>query len=400
MIRAWKKDVMTKSDLEELHSNFLLRRSRPEYKRGPDWIGVVDLFCGCGGMTLGLAEGLRQIGKTMQVRLALDTDADAIRVFKKNFPESLCVLADVRDWFDGRLGESLTENEERLQNIYDGEIDVLLGGPPCQGNSDLNNHTRRNDDRNALYGIMARAAAVFEPKIVIIENVPAVIHDRNGIVDSTVRVLQKNEYEVEHELVDVDGLGLPQNRRRHILLAVKHERTKPAHIFQSLRESESLDCDVRWAIEDLESTNGSEFNSPSHPSPTNLERMQWLVENEEHDLPDELRPPCHQDGNHSYNSVYGQLRWDRPAQTITTGFGSMGQGRYVHPSHPRTITPHEAARLQFFPDFFSFDSTSKRSAWARMIGNAVPPLLTLRLILEMQEILERSYRVERGVKRV
>lgn len=400
MTKTWKKDVMTGSDIEELHSNFLLRRSRQEYKRGPDWIGVADLFCGCGGMTLGVAEGLRQIGQKMQVRLAVDIDADAVGVFKRNFPESLCVLADVRDWFDGGLGESLTRNEERLRSIYDSQVDVLLGGPPCQGNSDLNNHTRRNDDRNALYGIMARAAAVFESKIVIIENVPAVIHDRHGIVDSTVRDLRENGYEVEHELVDLDRLGLPQNRRRHVLLAVKNDRMKPTEVFQSLRESESLARDVKWAIEDLESTNENEFDSPSRPSSKNLKRMKWLVENEKHDLPNKLRPPCHQDGNHSYNSVYGRLRWDHCAQTITTGFGSMGQGRYVHPSQPRTITPHEAARLQFFPDFFSFGSTCKRSAWARLIGNAVPPLLTLRLILEMREIFERSSGVDRGVKQV
>lgn len=74
--------------------------------------------------------------------------------------------------------------------------------------------------------------------------------------------------------------------------------------------------------------------------------------------------------------MYGRLQWEKPAQTLTTGFGSMGQGRYVHPSQERTITPHEAARLQTFPDFFGFSAANTRSAWARMIGNAVPPLLS------------------------
>jgi DNA (cytosine-5)-methyltransferase 1 len=74
--------------------------------------------------------------------------------------------------------------------------------------------------------------------------------------------------------------------------------------------------------------------------------------------------------------MYGRLKWDEPAQTVTTGFGSMGQGRYVHPSCCRTITPHEAARLQTLPDFFDFSAVETRQAWARMIGNAVPPLLS------------------------
>jgi DNA (cytosine-5)-methyltransferase 1 len=76
--------------------------------------------------------------------------------------------------------------------------------------------------------------------------------------------------------------------------------------------------------------------------------------------------------------MYGRLYWDIPAQTITTGFTSMGQGRYVHPSHPRTITPHEAARLQGFPDFFDFtvEGKAQRTAWSKLIGNAVPPQLS------------------------
>jgi DNA mismatch endonuclease (patch repair protein) len=102
--------------------------------------------------------------------------------------------------------------------------------------------------------------------------------------------------------------------------------------------------------------------------------MTWLLENNAYDLPNLLRPECHH-GVHSYASMYGRLRWDAPAQTITTGFGSMGQGRFVHPSRPRTLTPHEAARLQTLPDFFDLDETKGRGAWAAVIGNAVPPLL-------------------------
>src|SRR6185312_3602501 len=107
--------------------------------------------------------------------------------------------------------------------------------------------------------------------------------------------------------------------------------------------------------------------------------MAFLFEHGLYDLPNNQRPECHRDGNHSYRSVYGRLRWTEPAQTITTGFGSMGQGRYVHPQRRRTLTPHEAARLQTFPDWFDFGKETRRGVLAKAIGNAVPPFLTLQI---------------------
>lgn len=106
----------------------------------------------------------------------------------------------------------------------------------------------------------------------------------------------------------------------------------------------------------------------------------WLIDEDEYDLPNPMRPKCHHDDSHTYNAMYGRLAWDDPAPTITTGFGSMGQGRFVHPAKPRTITPHEAARPQTLPDFFDLDMTKGRGAWATVIGNAVPPLLSVHLV--------------------
>jgi DNA (cytosine-5)-methyltransferase 1 len=99
--------------------------------------------------------------------------------------------------------------------------------------------------------------------------------------------------------------------------------------------------------------------------------MRYLVDKKVFELPNRLRPICHQNGQHSYASVYGRLLWNQPAQTITSGYGSMGQGRYVHPLGRRTLTPHEAARLQLFPDWYDF-GPGPRTKWATAIGNAVP----------------------------
>ena len=133
-------------------------------------------------------------------------------------------------------------------------------------------------------------------------------------------------------------------------------------------------------IEDLLEHEGeTAFDTASLPTPTNRRRMEWLFERREFDLPNYMRPDCHSNG-HSYPSMYGRLRWESPAQTITSGFGSMGQGRYVHPLRPRTLTPHEAARIQFLPDFLRLNEIPTRTALARAIGNAAPPRLTITLV--------------------
>ncbi|MEL0101230.1 MAG: DNA cytosine methyltransferase, partial [Euryarchaeota archaeon] len=95
------------------------------------------------------------------------------------------------------------------------------------------------------------------------------------------------------------------------------------------------------------------------------------------DLPNHLRPVCHQNG-HNYPAVYGRMKWDEPSSTITAGFRSNGQGRFTHPSAKpgRPLTPHEAARIQTFPDWFSFDG-HRPTTMAKTIGNAVPPLLAM-----------------------
>jgi DNA (cytosine-5)-methyltransferase 1 len=188
-------------------------------------------------------------------------------------------------------------------------------------------------------------------------------------------------YQIATSVVSLSGIGVPQRRRRHTLLAFLDLGIEPADVLRSLPTCDERS--VRWAIDDLEhlaTPNG--IDVPSRPSAENERRIGWLYDNDVYDLDNNERPACHRDQRHSYKSMYGRLMWDQPAQTITTGFGSMGQGRFVHPSQRRTLTPHEAARLQFFPDWFDFTaggSVQGRGKWATMIGNAVPPKLTMEL---------------------
>lgn len=336
---------------------------------------VVDLFCGAGGFSAGASEAARRAGLVAEFRLAVDSSAAALSVYARNFPAANCVNAHVESLFDGELGAPLTSTEEAVARAV-GPVDVLLGGPPCQGHSDLNNHTRRNDPRNQLYSRMARAAEVLVPKVTVVENVPAVTKDVTGVVDATERSMRLAGYAVSQATVAASAFGVPQTRRRHLLVASRVSAS-PGDVLQA----SSSGCvthnprTVAWAISDLlEKEDTSLWNSASRPGGDNLRRINWLHEHGAYDLPNSERPQCHR-SSHSYRSMYGRLHWNKPAQTITSGFNCTGQGRYVHPVRPRTLTPHEAARLQTLPDWFDFGGVTTRGTLSELIANCVPPLL-------------------------
>jgi DNA (cytosine-5)-methyltransferase 1 len=338
-------------------------------------VSLVDLFCGAGGITLGIVEACRSLGKTIRIPLAVDFEKTAQAVYKANFPAANAIVADVRSMFSDDLeaNEISAAETELIKRV--GKVDILVGGPPCQGHSDLNNYSRRNDPKNDLYFIMARAAKIFKPRFVFIENVLGAKHDKGGVVDKTIKALETLGYAIDVGAVDLIEIGVAQRRRRLVILA----SLKPHQpdIQRILGEYALPSKSIAWAIKDLECVVADSLaNTPSTPSKDNRKRIDHLFDNEVEDLPDSLRPPCHQHGNHSYKSVYGKLSWNEPSQTITSGFYSMCMGRYVHPSQRRTLTAREAARLQFFPDYFSFEIAGSRTAIAKLIGNAVPPKLS------------------------
>ena len=346
-------------------------------------------------MTVGIAEAVRRAGRSLRVVLALDADAEVAALYKKNFPTANVRQAEVDKTFDGAIGTELTPSERLVKLEVGDPPDLLVGGPPCQGHSDLNNHTRRSDPKNALYLRMARAAEVLKPRIVIIENVTGAQWDKDRVVQLTTHALTAAGYKVAGRVLDLRAVGVPQRRRRFVLLASLIENVEPEKMLDAVETGwgEHPYRTVRWAIDDLmKIAADGVYNTASEPTDVNTERIAYLFDNKVHNLPNDERPECHQDGQHSYVSVYGRLWWDQPAQTITTGFGCMGQGRYVHPEKRRTITPHEAARLQSFPDWFDFGEEAKRGVLAKSIGNAVPPLLTVELAGRLIPSLPRDSR--------
>lgn len=346
-------------------------------------LAFIDIFSGCGGLSLGISEALRECGIRPAIAAAIDNSPPANAVYNDNFGAGSCIMGDVEAMLPNDAGAPPTDFERSV--IGTGQrIGLVVGGPPCQGHSDLNNHTRRSDPRNALYLHMARAAAVFRPDAVLIENVQGSPHDHSGSVSRTIELLRGLGYRIDADLVDMSQIGVPQRRRRYIVMATLRDAPPIATLLKPYAVPAR---DLRWAIGDLENDPGhSPDRSAGRTSAANARRMDYLFERGLHDLPDSERPPCHRDRPHSYTSMYGRLHWDRPAPTITGGFYSMGMGRYVHPSRRRTITPREAARLQFFPDFFRFDAAGGRTATARIIGNAAPMKLTYALTKELLEL--------------
>lgn len=363
----------------------LRAKRRPKFEEGIGSVRVVDLFAGCGGLTLGIAQAAHKRGVSLDVRLAVDFEAAPVNVFRANFPRANVQQGTVESYFDGDLGASLTDQETETLSMI-GEVDLLIGGPPCQGHSNLNNHTRRDDPKNRLYLRMARAAEVLRPCVVVIENVLAVVNDKQQVVSRAIVHLKKLGYDVATSRIDLLKLGVAQTRKRHILLAVREDMLpfgSSAVDLLQIEDHSAAPRDLRWAIGDLLDVRPkSFFDEASVPSPDNQRRMDYLFKNNEHNLPNEERPECHR-GKHNYISMYGRLWWDRPAQTITSGFATMGRGRFVHPGVPRCLTAHEAARIQGFPDYFKFvDEKAKpcyeltRTELQVIIGNAVPPPLT------------------------
>jgi DNA (cytosine-5)-methyltransferase 1 len=347
---------------------------RPDFEIGERVFRFVDIFAGCGGLSLGVAQAANDHGWAAEVALAVDIEPVMTAVYKSNFPKATVQTMSAEKIFDGSLSAELTAAESEITDRI-GKVDAIVGGPPCQGYSDLNNHTRRTDPKNLLYLRMARAAQVLKPSIILTENVPAVRNDKRQLVHTVRQCLASAGYQVADAVLKLDAIGVPQRRRRHLLLACRPSWPNPQEVLGSLSLASPVAHDLKWAIGDLASLrNGSGLDCIPQVSEANLARMQWLLQNDKYDLPNSRRPACHRN-EHTYKSMYGRLKWNEPAQTITSGFRSIGQGRYMHPDYPRALTAHEAARIQSFPDYFDFSAAIRRSDLATMIGNAVPPLL-------------------------
>lgn len=360
---------------------------------------TADLFCGIGGLSAGVRIAAAELGREVSCELAVDTDAEALAVFKRNHKagqistESVRALLDYRVRGDGCDAAFVYPPElldPSIAERCDG-VDLVVAGPPCQGHSNLNNHSRRADRRNHLYLSVAAFAVATSARAVVIENVTAVVHDASEVVEGATALLETAGYAVETGVLAAHEMGWPQSRKRHFLVACIADGCSldtPAtasgwtagngpvplkEIADALRSAEPRS--VMWAIGGDQALSGdARLHELPEISGTNRGRIAWLFDNDAHDLALTERPESHRDGT-TYGASYGRMHADRPAPTITTGYTTPGRGRFVHPTLPRTISHAEAARLQGFPDTYCFEPSAGNPATSaqlsKWIGNAV-----------------------------
>lgn len=355
---------------------------------------VIDLFCGAGGLGLGTSLAYRAFGERAHFDRIVDADVRALAVYARNLSVGRPIGSSVSSLVDYQIRQrSGTTRFAYPPEIVSKEFypdkmpELVIGGPPCQGHSTLNNHTRHADPRNELLFCSIAIAVALGVKGVVFENVRSIQRAEGRLLDTAKALLESEGYIVDEKIVRSDDLGWPQTRERLFLSAVHRDAMRSG--FPEI-ESKSPK-NVLWAIGDL--INLQDFHPVFDEAPkateTTRKRINWLFENEEYNLDSSERPDCHKNGT-TYTAVYGRMYGDRPAPTITTGFGTPGQGRFIHPTEERLITPHEAARIQGFPDSFRFfrqGEVPTRKDLSKWIGDAVPPILGFAAVLRVLSAL-------------
>ena len=356
-------------------------------------LSAVDLFCGCGGISCGLEKA------GFQMMAGVDIEATCLQSYKVNFPDAVSLCLDLSEISAIQVMQEI--------GVKRGSLDILAGGPPCQGFS--KNVPRRNryreDPKNQLVAAFLRFAEASMPRFILMENVAEM---KEGFERAYSNLLLESleskhlGYTVTNRVLHAPDFGVPQRRRRAFFLASRdaEQIDLPSLTYSKPSDDSGLFAprfyvSVWDAIGDLPPLEHGEGVSPcdyeiepqndfqrwarlgsrnvyNHIArrlqPTQHERLSALQPGQGlPDLPQHLRPKS------GYSGAYGRLTKSMIAPTITRWVFHPGSGRFGHPVQPRVITIREAARLQAFPDNFHFFGTYIQQS--HQVGNAVPPLL-------------------------
>lgn len=338
---------------------------------------VIDCFCGAGGLSLGFERA------GFEVAYAFDFAEDTIKTYRSN-PKYHRGPAFVRDIHN----VSKASIEDDLGHTL-GHVDVIIGGPPCQGFS-VQRRGDNEDPRNELVLEYVRLVKEIRPHIFVMENVGGILSERGKpFVKALFENLSAAGYVIQQKKLLASDYGVPQDRTRVIIvgeLTNGHDAT-----FAYPERHPGPKKTVRDTISDL--MNKDETMIANHKadklSAINLRRIQAITEGQGRDsLPEELQLECQKNNSgHRHLDTYGRMAWDQPAPTITARFDSFSRGRFGHPVLDRTITLREGARLQTFPDDFDFLGTKVEVA--KQIGNAVPPLLAEHIAAQVKVCLDQ-----------
>ena len=349
-----------------------MRSSRP---------AAIDLFSGCGGLTLGLKQaGFRVIG-------AVEIDPLAAETYRSNHKRVKVWQTDIRE-----LSGRAVRRHLRLRR---GDLDLLAGCPPCQGFSSmrtLNGARQIEDERNDLVFEYLRFVHELLPKAIMLENVPGLAKDAR--MAHVLQELRALGYHIANDSLRVLGAGkygVPQRRRRMILLT---GRFGPV----AFPPADEENAKVEDRIGGLPTPGNSGDRLHDLPEKRN-ERVMAFIRSvpknggSRHDVSEELQIPCHRNSD-GFKDVFGRLAWDKIGPTITGGCTNPSKGRFLHPVEDRAITLREAALLQTFPRDYRFSLRRGKLAAALMIGNALPPEFVKRHATSIRLYLQAEDRGE------
>lgn len=350
---------------------------------------VIDLFAGVGGLSLGFEK------QGFKVLIANEYDKSIAKSYAENHKETKVIIGDIT---------SLDLN--KTFGHYIGKVDVVIGGPPCQGFSQKGQRKTILDNRNFLFKYYIAIVELVNPKYFVMENVPNLFTAENGyFLNEIIEMFTRLGYTLEHKILNAADYGVPQNRRRAIIIGKKGKSVP------KIPKPTCTTTTIWDAISDLayyESGEGNEIQKYKNPpssiyetilredskilynhvatkhSSTTLKRLSMIPPNAGKEV-----LPKDQITKSIYSGTWTRMRKDEISTTITTRFDTPSSGKFTHPFLNRAITVREAARIQSFPDTYRF--IGSKSSQMKQVGNAVPPLLAAAIAkVIMKDILEDS----------
>jgi len=354
-------------------------------------IKVLDLFSGVGGLSYGFAHD-----KAFEIVASNEILADMAKAYSLNHPTVKIYNCDIKDFGLKNLSEDL--------GIKKGDIDLIIGGPPCQAFSTVGKRLI-DDPRGQLFQEYYRVLKELNPKLFLFENVKGLLSMQKGeLLKTILSLFESLGYRVKYEVLNSADYGVPQIRERVIIIGTKLDNN---FIYPQKTHSNSKDIfsqnlkpylTLSQAISDLpfiksneesfkyRSKANNEFQKlmrenetqklMDHNAPKNNDKLVKLMESlpdggSPEDVPKELRPKS------GFKNTYCRLWWERPTPTITRNLSTPSSSRCIHPKAPRPLTTREGARIQCFPDDYIFYGS--RSSKNLQIGNAVPTFLSIAL---------------------
>lgn len=342
---------------------------------------LVDFFCGAGGMSCGFSQaGVKVLG-------GIDIEGQFRETYLANNQGAKFIQRDITKYKAYEL------QDELLLSRYDDNL-IFVGCSPCQYWSKINTSKRHSVRSSNLLIDFQRFIEYFRPGSVVVENVPGLLNSKNNhVLLSFVDFLRFLGYRVEHKILQTDHYGVPQRRKRFVLIAsrIKDEIKFPMPVYDSSMTVKNFIGEHNGFAEiPAGHRDCSEFmHTTASLSDRNLRRLEKTPKNggsrDSWKDDDDLQIAAYkgEGGDKIFRSIYGRISWDRPSPTITTRFIATSCGRFAHPEENRGLSLREGATLQTFPKNFKF--IGGLVSVAKQIGNAVPPEMARRIAISITE---------------